>query len=322
VISTQGRRVSRRGSSRSRQPDSRASLLCVYTSCSIPCRSTADSDVNQSSGGSIADRMRALQGHGLAISSTKRLPREPPSLPAPLARPPASLLASTPPSPPTSSRTPLPLGPPPLQPVAPTSSLGPPPSHTFVPPSALGPPSPPSSPPTSPPSKAVTNFNHNFPSIHELEESLEFNLPSVPTGISTKSSKPTSKDVQTGDISSPSSSHFGNIALHIERPSSTPNTPTTNVFNSRPASPSRANAPHKPSGLSTATTPATDDITPTAPKIPIPHTNTAFPKDLQKYMQDYTVLLIDVRNRADFDKEHIRAQSVVCIEPNVLLRGK
>lgn len=297
--------------------------------CSIPYRSNADSDdkpVNQSSGGSIADRMRALQDHGLSISSTKRLPREPPSLPLLPARPLSSLLSSAPtstlPSPAASSHTPVPspsLGPPPPQTLAPTSSLGPPTSHTFVPASSLGPPSPPSSPPTSPPSDAISSFSHNFPSIHKLEESLDFNLPSVPTSISNKSSKPSSKEVQIGDVPSPSSSHFGNLALHIERPSSTPITPTTNVFNSRPASPTRVNAPHKPSGLSK---PTTDDIPRTAPKIPIPHTNTAFPKDLQKYMQDYTVLVIDVRNRADFDKEHVRAQSVVCIEPSVLLRGK
>jgi ubiquitin carboxyl-terminal hydrolase 8 len=39
-------------------------------------------------------------------------------------------------------------------------------------------------------------------------------------------------------------------------------------------------------------------------------------------MRDYKVLVIDVRNRADFDKEHIKAPAIVCIEPTVLLREK
>ncbi|EKM81610.1 hypothetical protein AGABI1DRAFT_35800 [Agaricus bisporus var. burnettii JB137-S8] len=282
--------------------------------------SNVDSDdkpVNQSSGGSIADRMRALQDHGLSISSTKRLPREVPSLPLSSPRLPSTstLLSSPPPSTLTSPTVPS-------HNPASIAALGPPPSHTFVPTSSLGPPSPPSSPPTSPPSDAVdlSKFAHNFPSIHELEGTLDFNLPSVPTSISSKPSKPSVKDVQIGDLPSPSSSHFGNLALHIERPSSTPITPTSNVFHSRPTSPTRVNAPHKPSGLSATATATADAVPPTAPKIPIPHTNTAFPKDLQKYMHDHSVLVIDVRNRADFDKEHVKAQAVVCIEPSVLLR--
>ncbi len=38
------------------------------------------------------------------------------------------------------------------------------------------------------------------------------------------------------------------------------------------------------------------------------------------YIRDHNVLLIDVRNRADFDREHIKGPAVVCIEPSVLMR--
>jgi len=37
-------------------------------------------------------------------------------------------------------------------------------------------------------------------------------------------------------------------------------------------------------------------------------------------MQDYEVLIIDVRNRADFDRGHIKGRAVICIEPAILLR--
>ena len=56
------------------------------------------------------------------------------------------------------------------------------------------------------------------------------------------------------------------------------------------------------------------------PRVHLPVTNTAFPKDLSSYLKDYNVLLIDVRHRAEFDREHIGANAVVCVEPSVLLR--
>jgi ubiquitin carboxyl-terminal hydrolase 8 len=75
-------------------------------------------------------------------------------------------------------------------------------------------------------------------------------------------------------------------------------------FVSRPASPTKP----KPLGLSTA-------------KAPLPNSGTAFPKELQTYLRDYKVLLLDVRNRADFDKAHIRTEAVVCVEPIILGRA-
>ncbi|KAF5361806.1 hypothetical protein D9756_002213 [Leucocoprinus leucothites] len=281
---------------------------------------SSDKSINKSFGGSIADRKRALQESGLAISPPNRLSREIPSLPsAPLSptRPstnaaqptPSSVLASTATPPPSSSASQS--------------------AHTFVPASSFGPPSPASSPSSSPTQNThfdISGFAHNFPSIDELDENPSFSLPSVPTGVSTVSSKPSLKDIRNGDVPQSPSTNFRNFALHIERPSSTPITPTTNnVFNSRPTSPTRANAPLKPSGLASSTTSPSTNAVPPQPAVvpikpPIPKTNIAYPKDLRAYMRDYTVLVIDVRNRADFDRGHIKAQAIVCIEPTVLVR--
>ncbi|KAJ7792723.1 hypothetical protein B0H14DRAFT_161653 [Mycena olivaceomarginata] len=48
---------------------------------------------------------------------------------------------------------------------------------------------------------------------------------------------------------------------------------------------------------------------------PALNSGTAFPKELQAYLHDYNVLLLDVRNRADFEKAHIRTEAVICVEP-------
>lgn len=57
--------------------------------------------------------------------------------------------------------------------------------------------------------------------------------------------------------------------------------------------------------------------------VDLPVTNTIFPKLLREYLgrgNDVTVLLLDVRTREEFTKEHIKGDAVVCLEPHVLLR--
>ncbi|KAF9454384.1 cysteine proteinase [Macrolepiota fuliginosa MF-IS2] len=272
-----------------------------------------DKGVNKAPGGSIADRMRALQDNGLSINPTKRISREIPNLSNPPLSPSRPSTNSVQPSPSTvlSGATPS------------TSTSASQSAHTFVPASSFGPPSPASSPSNSP--QLNTNFDisgfTNFPSIDELDENPAFSLPSVPTGVGVISSKPSLKDIRNGDVPPSPSTAFKNLALNIERPSSTPITPTMNAFNSGPPSPTRGNAPHKPSGLSSSTTP-TSTSQPSPAKPPIPNTGAAFPRELLTYMRDYNILVIDVRNRADFDREHIKARAIVCIEPSVLMREK
>lgn len=52
-------------------------------------------------------------------------------------------------------------------------------------------------------------------------------------------------------------------------------------------------------------------------------TNSIFPKMLHEFMyaHGYKVLVLDIRTREEFDREHMKADAIVCIEPSVLLRG-
>ncbi|EAU90391.2 ubiquitin carboxyl-terminal hydrolase 4 [Coprinopsis cinerea okayama7 len=242
-------------------------------------------------GGSIAERVRALQDSGLSVGTAKRFSREVANLPTP----PTSPSRIT-----TANSNPV------ISSIVPPTPVSPSP-HTLVSPSSFGPPSP-SSSPSSSPQFDIQGFSQTFPSIDELDEHPAFSLPSVPTGINGEIHKPTPKPLANGDAGPSPLTSFRNYAVHIERPSSTPIPPIGNSFASRPGSPSRS--PFKPSNLTSSST----------PKIQIPNTNSALPKDLLNYIREYNVLLIDVRNREDFDKEHIKASAVICVEPTILKR--
>ncbi|KAK0466830.1 ubiquitin carboxyl-terminal hydrolase 4 [Desarmillaria tabescens] len=296
-------------------------------------------------GGTLADRLQALRDNGLAVNTTsKRLsvqnssPVQSPPSPSRVVR------HSQPPPPPASSTS--------LSVAAPSPS--PPSPHSLVSPSSFGPPSPSSTPSSSPLSSQynLSEFTQTFPPIDELDETPAFQLPSVPTGISNSSSK-SSKDgrnglspVSTGfSVGSPHKSPsplksptplphvLRNFTNPIERPSSTPITPITNSFTSRPGSPSRATATLKPSNLSSSSTsPLPNDYSSYAsPTLngsssPAPLingksvSNSLFPKDLMGLPTGAKLLLIDVRDRADFQREHIKRDAVICIEPTILRR--
>ncbi|KAJ2929686.1 hypothetical protein H1R20_g7424, partial [Candolleomyces eurysporus] len=233
-------------------------------------------------GASIADRVRALQDNGLSVGTSKRFSREVANLPTPPTSP--SRIS-------TSNTTTITAVPP--TPISPSP-------HTLVSLSSFGPPSP-SSSPSSPPPIDLSGFSQAFPSIEELDENPAFSLPSVPTGIPSDSTKTVAnKALRNGD---PLAS-FRDYAVQIERPASTPIPPMGNNFNSRPASP--ASKASKLSGLS---------------RSPIPVKNSALPSELLTYIREYNVLLIDVRNREDFNREHIKAPAVVCVEATVLKRA-
>ncbi|PCH36402.1 cysteine proteinase [Wolfiporia cocos MD-104 SS10] len=238
---------------------------------------------------SIAERMRALQNAGLAVS---------PAAPSPKRRDAARL-----------SMPPLPS------------------PHALVPASSFGPPSPTSSTSSSPrlslPSAA--DFAQAFPSIDELEEvdghEQELRLPSVPTAVP---AQPKPFPVLPMDLG--------------PRPSSTPIPPTIDTFASRPASPALnrspmiPSVPRKPSALSlksaAAASPSRSPATPPSAELDkpadLPVLTSLFPKVLYEYncRSDIKVLLLDVRSRAEFEREHIKANAVVCIEPFVLLRNE
>jgi len=274
----------------------------------------SDDRPSHKSGGSIADRVRALQDNGLTVGTPKRFIRELPKPPSPTTS--SHRFSTQGMSSPSISLSSL-------APSAPVSSS--PSPHAFVSPSTLGPPSPSSTPSSSP---QLANFNLSefaqaFPSIDELDQGTTFTLPSAPGPNSIGSNKSSPRDYRNGDSPGSSSAAFRTFTVPIDRPSSTPITPIVNSFASRPASPIKSPTLKQP-GLSVNTlhTPPSGPTTPNSDKPPIPKTNMAYPKELLEYMRIHNVLLLDVRNRAAFDREHIKADAVVCIEPSVLMREK
>lgn len=228
---------------------------------------------------------------------------------------------------------------PPTSPILPTpiSSTSPSP-HALVSPSTLGPPSPTSSTSSSPtipssmPAYNISEFSQAFPSIDELDEMdspKPPSLPSVPNHAPLTNG--ISKSKTTHDIYEPLPARsFPAPAVDPgPRPSSTPLTPVHNAFISRPSSPNHfapPSIPRKPSGLglTSVTSPEIPEkrVSPSPERPELPVTNSVFPKTLYEYIFDakYNVLLLDVRHRAAFDKEHINSTAVVCLEPSVLTR--
>jgi ubiquitin carboxyl-terminal hydrolase 8 len=254
------------------------------------------------SGGSIADRMRSLQDAGLTVSTTKRFLNS--NLPTPPKSPEIDRHNRNAsfglPSPPNQSTI--------LAPVTPISST--PSPHAFVSPSTLGPPSPTSSPSSSPQIShyGLSEFSQAFPPIDELDESDRVKYPQ---DVLTKSEMTSTTESRPFPV------------LPIDpgpRPSSTPITPTINTFISRPGTPAPTHAiQQKPSNLGPGRTPPPPS--PDRPQLPV--SNVVAPKALHEYTHHgSTVLFLDVRNREEFDKEHIKADAVVCLEPSVLMREK
>ncbi|KAH9893374.1 cysteine proteinase [Cubamyces lactineus] len=296
----------------------------------------AQSPIVKTGGGSIADRMRSLANAGLSVSTTKRISRE-----IPVASPPLSPEATRPHllslhtlSPPTTAPSAF------HQSLA-SPSLGTPPApspHALVPTSSLGPPSPSSSTSSSPRMSVLSlqDFAQTFPSIDEIEEMDALKLRTDGTGASSNDSRSgalSAADLQATPSSPPLMHHpkpFPVLPMDMgPRPSSTPIPPTIDTFQSRPGSPARApfspTVPRKPSNLalnaSVQRSPVIPPATPTAEKAELPF-KTLFPRILHeyRYKPNFKVLLLDVRTREEFEREHIRADAVVCIEPSILQR--
>jgi ubiquitin carboxyl-terminal hydrolase 8 len=56
----------------------------------------------------------------------------------------------------------------------------------------------------------------------------------------------------------------------------------------------------------------------------LPKSTVCTPKELHDYTHNigYKVLILDVRSREDFEKEHIKASAIVCLEPLVVTRER
>lgn len=281
----------------------------------------------QKLGGSIADRMRSLQDAGLSVGTSKRMSREIPNgtisspLQSPISddRPPRSPMPSLGIITPTLSQA---------SSISASGSLhsAAPSPHAFVSPSTLSPPSPSSSTSSSPRASlfSFSEFAQTFPSIDELEEADNLQIATVNTGASNSSRR--SRRDYTGDRSPTVAKPFPTLPFNPgPRPSSTPISPMIDSFASRPASPSRSplspTVLPKPSGLLTKS--SRSPLIPShAIPVDFPVKNVAQPKEVYDYIytNELKVLFIDVRTREEFDREHVRADAVLCIEPSVLMR--
>ncbi|KAI0091490.1 hypothetical protein BDY19DRAFT_930706 [Irpex rosettiformis] len=313
----------------------------------------ADGSVVKSGGGSIADRMRALQNAGLAVAPTKQTSKRMskdlhlPSVLSTQVTPSTPSVPHTPSIPSTpsiysASHPNIPEMPKPQRisiqnlpsPLIPSPSIGSPsitgPSpHTLIPVSSFGPPSPTSSASSSPPLTnrlSLTDFNHAFPSIDELDE-MDTIKHSIVQPLNTGITKHSHTGETIAETQPPISVQspvqvakpFPMGAIDLSpRPSSTP-IPSVDTFNSRPGSPTKSpRVLKKPSNLAlngASRSPLVPQITP-----PIP--NSLFPEILHSFQgrSNFQVLVLDVRTREEFEREHIKADAVVCIEPSVLLR--
>lgn len=297
---------------------------------------------------SLAERMRKLQSAGMDVSSagavSKRISKDltinlhpstsstsdnsasmVPSLPSVPSAPPnrISLQGLPPPLIPSTSSS---LA----SPATTNSKLSSP--HTLIPASDFGPPSPPDSP-------LLDLTGSKYPSIDELDrrEGLQQPLPSASTSSHPAPAQPLPLPAPTPSFPMPSPAFpiprpaFPVLPHdHAPRPSSTPIPPTIDTFISRPGSPALASplsptVPRKPSNLglnkaSRSPLITSGTLTPATEK-GLPFTS-LFPRTLHECMQKqgFQVLLLDVRTRDAFEREHIWSDEVVCIEPSILFR--
>ncbi|KAH7890898.1 hypothetical protein F5I97DRAFT_1975992 [Phlebopus sp. FC_14] len=271
-------------------------------------------------GTSIADRVKSLSDAGLSIDTTKHFSRDSPTI-----QPTTLPLKSPAPIPIHSMSASLSSPRPQVSAVIPPSSSSSTTSspHAVVPPSSLGPPSPTSSDSSSP-HTTLSEFVQAFPSIDELNELDVSRFPSVPQSMGssvTDHRLSISHPNGVKPLIPPPLKQFPSLSIDPgPRPSSTPITPTMNAFMSRPASPAIVN---KPSINSLASSPLSPKPLSIPEKPTIPVSNTITPKLLYEYMRKpgLKTLVIDIRTREEYDREHIRADAVVCLEPSVLERS-
>ena len=324
-------------------------FLCLLTDSSILRSGPPHQDErpNVKVGNLVADRLKMLGQNGVVDPATKRYSRELPAGTTPSAFTQDAVRPSRPLS---LSGTPV------LSTASSASSSATTSPHAVVPPSSLGPPSPTSSDSSSPRlsffAPSISEVAHNFPSIDELNEmeSVDFRLPSVPrvhpTGSSISSRRSSISRSQSNGTGEPSalSTMRSFPVLSVDpgpRPSSTPITPITNSFISHPGSP----LPKPPLGPSPLSPPLMHPI----PEYPMPSpfiekkalpsmlgvdkripsekptirpSMTVTPKELDDYIRHgVTTLFIDIRTRKAFEKEHIRGDPIICLEPSVIMNS-
>lgn len=327
---------------------------------------TTDTDggsLNRRSGGSLAQRLKELQGSGIQGDFGRRIQR-PPSQNFRPQSPPVAI--------PSRGPTPAPRGPtpgpytnrrpslsfvPPIPPPSPKpNGAGPtiyraatatpiPPGTSprqFVPISSFGPPSPTHSAGSSPeeddiqvprvhhdpPIRSPTDFSRKFPPIDELNERDPSSIfPSVPTnapGMGKPMTSPNGIPTHMANGTPWKPKQFSAVRDMEPRPASTPIPIKRMSAGSRPqtpahlvGSPGHSYAHGQPSPKSNGF-PIADHT----PAVDLPIANAITPQKLNSLLETrgLNILLLDVRNRDEFERERINHDAIVCLEPLVLTR--
>ncbi|KAM0331472.1 hypothetical protein ACHAQA_003148 [Verticillium albo-atrum] len=136
------------------------------------------------------------------------------------------------------------------------------------------------------------------------------NLPKEPKAIY---SPATGKTLPEAAGALPSSTK----TMYTPNPSSVPAKPsnpsTTDYFGPVRTAPAKVVAP-RPSTTGPQADPAK------APKVTIPEGDSINAEELYRLQKSARILLIDVRPREEFDDGHIPSQSIMCVEPSILVR--
>ncbi|KAL4887161.1 hypothetical protein BJY04DRAFT_177488 [Aspergillus karnatakaensis] len=141
--------------------------------------------------------------------------------------------------------------------------------------------------------------------------------PSLPPKIPLNTSLPRAPDPAYSPI----------FTVPSQPPSNPPRTSTENFRPMHPRHSQLASSPHgsqSPNGLNdnpyrSRTPNGIHSVKPVGSNTAdLPHKSTVSAQELMAYLQQYHVLLIDVRPREEFDGGHVYAKSIICIEPVVL----
>lgn len=171
------------------------------------------------------------------------------------------------------------------------------------------------------PSSAVDEFSHSYPSIDEFDASGSWVLPSVPNGD--PGSPPRLDNSRPPKV-------LNEAGLNLlDQPSipPSPSAPNINRF-ARPASSPAISASfnellsHPPNGSEETRRPVPSTSS-QVPRPESPTTSSVSPKHLMDWISaGRSVLVLDIRTRDEFEKEHPKLEKIACIEPTVLLRAE
>ena len=161
--------------------------------------------------------------------------------------------------------------------------------------------------PSGPREMLPTPPNPPHPPKIPLNARPELSLPRAPSPAYNPSrSIPTSSNTQ-------SHHHRERSIVDVDRGDISPSASTTSFI--PPSKPHGTSQQHSSRDFSSRTRPLS------ASSADLPHATSIGANDLYERLRAYNVLVIDVRNREEYDQGHIFAKSIMCVEPLELRHG-